>query len=99
MDSVPHNFAAVFTGRGLYLKQYYITLEEDGIPIIQQPRHIAYALRPKLREILDGLTKDGIVAEVDCPTELISNLVVVKKKGKSLRLCLEPKPLTAAIER
>ena len=78
--TIPPNFTAVSSGRGLYLKQYYITLEEDAKPIIQQPRHIAYALRPKLQEIL---TKDKIVADVDCPTEWISNLVVVKKKGKS----------------
>ena len=54
---------------------------------------------PKLREVLDGLSKNGIIADVDCPTEWISNLVVVEKKDKSLRLCLDPKPLNAAILR
>ena len=65
----------------------------------QQPRHIVYALRPKLREVLDGLSKDRIIADVDCPTEWIRNLVVVEKNDKSLRLCLDPKPLNAAILR
>ena len=99
LDGITHNFAAVFTGRGLYQEKYHITLKKDAKPVIQQPRHIAYALRPKLKEVLDGLSKDGIIADVDCPTEWISNLVVVEKKDKSLRLCLDPKPLNAAILR
>ena len=48
LDSITHNFAAVFTGRGLYQEKYYIILKEDAKPVIQQPRHIAYTLRPKL---------------------------------------------------
>ena len=67
--------------------------------MIQQPRHIAYALRPKLREVLDCLFKDGIIADVDCPTKWISNLVVIEKKRKEFTLNLDPKPLNAAILR
>ena len=74
-------------------------LRDDAKPVIQQPRHIAYALRPKLKATLERLTRDGMVADVDCPTEWVSNLVVVEKKDKSLRLCLDPKPLNAAIMR
>ena len=37
--------------------------------------------------------------ENHCPTEWISNLVVIEKKDKSLRLCLDPRPLNAAILR
>ena len=67
--------------------------------MIQQPRHIAYALRPKLREVLDCLFKDGIIADVDCPTKWISNLVVIEKKRKEFTFNLDPKPLNAAILR
>ena len=49
VDSITHNFAAVFTGRGLYQEKYHITLKKDAKPVIQQPRHIAYALRPKIK--------------------------------------------------
>ena len=73
LDSITHNFAAVFTGRRLYQEKYHITLKEDAKPVIQQPRQRAYALRPKLREVLDGLTKYGMIADVDCPTEWFGN--------------------------
>ena len=63
------NFAAVFTGRGLYQEKYHIILKEDAKLVILQPRHIACALRPKLREVLDGLSKDRIIADVDCSTK------------------------------
>ena len=36
---------------------------------------------------------------MDSPTEWVSNLVVIEKKDKSLRLSLDPKPLNAAILR
>ena len=99
LDMVTNNFLEVFSGTGLYKEKYNITLRDDAKPVIQQPRHIAYALRPKLKATLERLTRDGMVADVDCPTEWVSNLVVVEKKDKSLRLCLDPKPLNAAIMR
>ena len=86
LDSITHNFAVVFTDRGLYQEKYHITMKEDAKPVIQQSRLIAYALRPKLKKVLDDLTKYGIIADVDCPTEWISNLVVAEKKDMSLRL-------------
>ena len=93
LDSITHNFAAVFTGRGLNFflfaifilhsresdislsnqVKYHITLKEDAKPVIQQPRHIANALRQKLRKVLDGLTKDGKIADADCPTAVAPN--------------------------
>ena len=39
------------------------------------------------------------MADVHCPTEWMSNLLVVEKKDKSLRLCLDSKPLNATILR
>ena len=49
LDAIIRNFAAVFTGRGLYQKKHHITLKEDAKPVIKPPQHIAYALRPKLK--------------------------------------------------
>ena len=41
----------------------------------------------------------NIVADVDKPTEWVSNIVIVEKKNGSLRLCLDPEPLNEAIKR
>ena len=99
LDRIKQQHPHVFNGTGLYKRKYHISLNDDVTPVIQPPRHIAYALRPKLKAALDDLTRKGIVADVDKPTEWVSNLVVVEKKEKSLRLCLDPKPLNSAILR
>ena len=99
LDSIKYHFPEVFNGTGLYKHKYHISLKNDVTPVIQPPRHIAYALRAKLKAVLDDLTRKGIVSDVDGPTDWVSNLVVVEKKDKSLRLCLDPKPLNSAILR
>ena len=46
----------------------------------------------KLREGLDGLSKDGIITDVDCPTEWISNLGWLRKKTRVYVYALTPSP-------
>ena len=99
LDNIKHHYREVFSGTGLYKQKYHISLKNEITPVVQPPRHIAYALRPKLKAALDDLTRKGIVSDVDGPTDWVSNLVVVEKKDMSLRLCLDPKPLNLAILR
>ena len=65
-----------------------INLDAQGV--IQPPRKILYAIQPKLKEALDRLKVQNIIADVDKPTEWVSNLVIVEKKSGALRLCLDP---------
>ena len=41
----------------------------------------------------------NIIADIDKPTEWVSNPVMVEQKSGALRLCLDPRPLNAAIKR
>jgi len=52
-----------------------------------------------LRNTLDQLEKDDILAKVTEPTSWVSSMVVVPKKDGSLRLCLDPKDLNRAVQR
>ena len=88
-----------FTGCGKYAKEYHIELKPEVAPVIQTPRRIPYAKHDKLKQTLDRLQAQGIVADVNKPTDWVSNLVIVEKKDKSFRLCLDPKPLNTAIKR
>ena len=47
----------------------------------------------------DALKEHNIIADVDKPTEWVSNIVIVQKKNGSFRLCLDPKSLNEAIKR
>jgi hypothetical protein len=83
----------VFRGIGSYEREYDIKLREDACPIIQSPRTVPYAKQGMLKEKLDQLEKDGIIADVKRPTDWVHNLVVTEKKNGDMRLCLDPCPL------
>ena len=74
-------------------------LNPDAQGVIQPQRKIPYAIQPKLKEALDRLKVQNTITDVDKPTEWVSNLVIVEKKSGALRLCLDPRPLNAAIKR
>ena len=56
-------------------------------------------LRDKLKQTLNDLQKQDTIAKVEEPVSWVSNLVIVEKANKTLRLCLDPPDLNEAIER
>ena len=62
------------------------------------PRRVPVALRERLRETLEELVQQDILALVTQPTEWISSMVIVPKKDGKLRICLDPKDLNRAIQ-
>ena len=94
-----HNYRDVFTGVGLYDKRYHMQLNPDVKGVIQPPRKIPYQAQPKLKVVLDKLKGQNIITDVDKSTEWVNNLVIVEKKFGALRLCLDLRPLNAAIKR
>ena len=45
------------------------------------------------------MVKDKIIEPITKPTDWVSNIVIIEKKNKSLRICLDPKDLNAGIKR
>ena len=89
----------VFTGIGEYEREYHIELDDSTPPSIEPARRVPYARQEKLKQTLQKLEQQGIIASVDKPTNWVSNLVVVEKRDGSLRVCLDPKALNTAIRR
>ena len=89
----------VFTGLGQYETEYKIELKPEVEPVIQAPRRVPYAKQAKLREALNALEKQGVIAKVDRATDWVSNLVITEKKNGKMRICLDPRPLNKAIKR
>ena len=52
----------IFTGTGMFEKEYHIELDPSVPPVIQTPRKVPYAKHTQLKETLDKLERDGIIA-------------------------------------
>lgn len=89
----------VFMGLGKFNKKCTLKLKKNAQPVARPPRRVALAIKGKLKAHLDSLEKRGIISKFDEPTEWLSNVVIIEKNDKSLRLCLDPKDLNEALER
>jgi hypothetical protein len=52
---------------------------------------------PKLKSTLAELSQLKVIEKVDKPHNWVSNLVIVEKNDKTLRLCLDPQSLNSAL--
>ena len=84
-------FKDVFKGLGCIKGvEYDIKMKADGIPVVNPPRRVPHALKSRLKEALDKLVQDGVLAQVEEPTEWVNSCVVVEKSNGKLRVCLDP---------
>lgn len=96
-QDVSEEYKDVFTGLGKF-DPYHITIEDGAEPVIHSPRRVPHGLHDRLREKLDQMECDRIIAKVDKPTDWVNSLVIVEKDG-SLCLCLDPKDLNKVIKK
>lgn len=89
-DFVLKNYADLFRGFGKFEKKYTIQLKEGFVLTAKPARRVPQAIIGKLKDKLNELKENKIIAEADEYSECIHNLVVVAKKDKNLRLCLDP---------
>jgi hypothetical protein len=92
-------YADVFKGLGRFPGEHHIVLSDDAIPVIHPPRRVPLALQPKLKAALEQMERDGVIIKRDEPTDWVNSLLIVEKKNKSLRLCLDPRNLNTYIKR
>ena len=97
-EELMSKFRKVF-GLGQLDGEYKIRLHETVPPVQHAPHRIAVALRPKLKETLDDLEAQGVIAQVTMPTKWIRSMVMVSKKIGKLRICLDPKDPNRALLR
>ena len=94
------SYPKVFSdGVGLLQGHYHIRLNSNAVPVQHAPRQVPVPLRARLKETLDDLVCQEILAPVEQPTSWISSMVVVPQKDGTLRICLNPKDLNKAILR
>ena len=62
-------------------------------------RKVPVALKERLRKELQTLIDQGIIREVEEPTEWFDSLIILEYKTGALRLCIDPKDLCKWIKR
>ena len=78
--SVQTEFQDVFEGLGRFPDPYKILTKPEAEPVIQPPRRVTMNLHARLRGQLDEMERDGIIANVDSPTDWVHNIVVVQSE-------------------
>lgn len=86
-------------GVGKLAGEHHIRLDNTVDPVQHAPRRVPVALRAKVKEALEDLVKQEVIAPVTSPTAWISSMVTVPKKNGKLRICLDPKYLNRAVQR
>ena len=113
IDSGPllDEYADVFEGLGKLSGQYKITVDETIKPVVHPPlsppppRHLPIAIVERVQRKLEEMMTDGIIEQVNQPTDWVSSMLVVSKPsteadGESkIRICLDPRDLNVAIKR
>ena len=97
-EKVLKEFADVFEGTGKLQGKYHLKLDENATPIVHPPRKVPLAIKERLRNELERLTKMDIIKPVSTPIPWVSSLVIVVKPGK-LRICIDQKHLNQNIKR
>lgn len=98
-EDVVNSYPMIFEGLGEFPTPHRIILKENATSRILPIRRIPQALHTRVKLKLEQMERDCIIAKVDEPTDWLNPLVIVEKKNKDLRLCLDPKYLNEAISR
>ena len=77
---------------------YRIKVDPTVPPVIHGPRRQPKALTDKIVSKLKDMETSGHIVKVTEPTDWVSSMVTVLKKGK-VRICIDPKDLNHAIRR
>ena len=102
-DSVLNEYKDCFDKIGRFPgAKYEIKLIDDAKPVVHAPRTVPVHIMPLYKAELDKMLADGIITPVTEPTDWVNSIVcniTETKKGKKVRLCLDPKDLNKNIKR
>uniref|UniRef100_A0A5S6QFE8 RNA-directed DNA polymerase n=1 Tax=Trichuris muris TaxID=70415 RepID=A0A5S6QFE8_TRIMR len=98
---VRKEFPELFDGLGLLEGEYNIQLKADAKPhALTVPRRVPLHYRGMLRDQLNQMVSDGVIRPVTEPTDWCSGIVVVPKKdGASVRICVDLTELNKGVRR
>lgn len=81
------------------LGQAHLHIDPATVPKALPCRRLPLALTNDVHKELDNLVARGVLIPVDEPTPWVSQMAVVRKANKSLRICIDPQPLNEGLMR
>lgn len=98
-DIIIKKYGELFQGVGQFETPLELHTQPGAVPVVRPPRRVPHALRERLAAKLKTLEDQQIIEKVEQPDSFVSNLVIIEKVDKSLRLCLDPKELNKVLIR
>ena len=93
-------FPTLFQGLGKMKGEYMIELRDDAEPYsLPAPRRVAVPLLNSVREELERMERNGVIAKVNKPTEWFAGMVVVPKPNSRVRICVDLTRLNQSVKR
>ena len=87
-----------FTGIGKLPGIYKLSLQENETPVIHPLRKPPIQIREKIRTELDHMLSLGVIRRITGPTDWVSSITYLPKADGSLRICMDPLDLNAALK-
>ena len=99
-NDLANKYPDVFdNGLGKLPGKVHLQVDPACQPVILPARKVPVSVKDKFKAELKRLQNLNVIAPVDQPTEWVSQFVVAVKKSGDLRVCIDPKPLNAALKR
>ena len=90
-----------FEGLGKFPQKASLQLKENAVPVVHAPRRCPVHLKKDIQSAIDAMELQGIIEKIPSgqPTEWLSSLAYARKSNGKLRVCLDPRDLSANLKR
>ena len=100
LHDIMQEFPKLFTGLGKLEGEYSIKLNDDTEPFaLNAPRRVPVPLMAAVKEELERMQELGVIEKVTDPTDWCAGMVVVPKKNKKVRICVDLTKLNKSVKR
>jgi len=99
-NDLTNKYPEVFdNGLGKLPGKVHLQVDPVCQPAILPDRKVPLSVKEKFKAELERLQDLRVITPVDQPTEWVSQFVFALKKSGELHICIDPKPLNAALKR
>lgn len=98
-EQIVSHYEETFRGVGEFPDRTNLKVKTGSVPQGQPLRRFPISLMDKLRRKLNELVMFDIISPDTQEVEWFSNLVIIEKPDKSMRMCLDPKYLNKSLQR